>query len=155
MKTISDIRRANIRLLVEQRGGLTKLSRMLGYKNPSFLSQMLSDKPTREVTERTARSIEEALGLATDQLDQMPEDPIDRTIAALPAKVLAEPPPAQSADGATLAENAIRAVGAACEAENVQMTTSRFAELVALVYSDSLERGVRPERVTQLVRLLR
>jgi hypothetical protein len=156
MKTISEIRRANIRLLVEQRGGLTKLSRILGYKNPSFLSQMLSETgATREVTERTARKIEEALGLPADQIDQPPEDPIHRTLAALPVKAPVEPPQAQSADGATLAENAIRAVGAACEAEGVQMSTSRFAELVALVYSDAIERGVRPERVTQLVRLLR
>jgi hypothetical protein len=158
MTTISDIRRANIRLLVEQRGGLTKLSRLLGYKNPSFLSQMLSETAaTREVTERTARRIEEALGLPADHLD-VPVEPSPKADLVVktpvgPAIEIKQAP--QSADTVEMVSNVIRAVGAACEAEGVQMGAGRFAELVAIVYADSVERGVRPDHVKQLVRLLR
>lgn len=36
---LSDTRRDNMRVVVEQKGGTTKVSRLLGYKNASFLGQ--------------------------------------------------------------------------------------------------------------------
>ncbi len=139
MSKINEHRRANIRALVEERGGLTKLSKAMGYKNPSFLSQMIGPEPTREVTERTARKIEEVLGLRPNSLDQAPGGA-----------------PPQSSTTVAMVADVIRLVGTACESEGVAPTPAKFAEIVALVYSDSMERGsTRPDQVKQLVRLLR
>lgn len=54
---ISEVRRANVRALIEKYGA-SKLATRLGYRNPSFLSQQAGPNPTREVTERTARAFE-------------------------------------------------------------------------------------------------
>jgi hypothetical protein len=70
MSRVVEVRRANVRQLMGERGGLTDLSKRLGYKNPSFLSQMTGPEPTREITEKTARKIEKALALDPGSLDQ-------------------------------------------------------------------------------------
>lgn len=63
MSELTDRRRDTLRLIVEKRGGVSKVSKMLGYTNPSFMSQMIGPNPTREITEKTARKFEEKLGL--------------------------------------------------------------------------------------------
>lgn len=158
MPNLSDTRRANIRALVDERGGLTKLSKILGYKNPSFLSQMLSvGGATREVTERTARRIEDALGLPSGHLDhQAAVGPLPvSTAQAEPVPVARPTARATSEETVKLVADVIRAVGAACDEAGVNMAPGKFADLVALVYTDSVERGMRPDHVAQLVRLLR
>jgi len=68
-RDITEIRRANIRGLIAARGGLTKLTKEMGYLNPSFLSQMTGPAQSREITEKTARKIEKTLQLAPGYLD--------------------------------------------------------------------------------------
>jgi hypothetical protein len=143
MSNLTDTRRTNVRALIEQRGGLSKLSRAMGYKNPSFLSQMTGPEPTRDITEKTARKIETILHLPSGSLD---------------ADTPAAPPPAQplrSADVELIAA-VVRMVGGACEAEGAAPSTIKFAELVALAYSDSVDHGsLREDHVKQLVRLVK
>lgn len=165
MDSISDVRRANIRALVEERGGLSKLSRALGYKNPSFLSQMTSATgATREVTERSARRIEEALGLPTGYLDERHDAPtparqpqadavVSTPSGSVAVEVKSGPVPEQSVQFFT---DVVRAVGAACDEAGVNLAPAKFADLILLVVSDSAERGApRVDRVKQLVHLLR
>lgn len=148
MSKVAEIRRANVRSLIGERGGLSALSAKLGYKNPSFLSQMTGPDPTREITEKTARKIESALGLGVGSLDV----PLGQQRAAqTPAR-------GGSVDEGLVqfVADTIRTIGTACEAEGVAPAPSKFSEIVALVLSETLERGsARPERVQALVRLLK
>jgi hypothetical protein len=166
MRNVSDVRRTNIRALVDERGGLSKLSRALGYKNPSFLSQMTSVAgPTREVTERTARRIEEALGLPTGYLDQVHDVPVRAPRATAPDIVAKTPTGVLAADvkrtpvsdeSVQFFVDVVRAVGAACDEAGVNLAPGKFADLILMVVSDSAERGApREDRVKQLVHLLR
>lgn len=164
MQTISEIRRANIRALINERGGLTKLSRLLGYKNPSFLSQMISlDNPTREVTEKTARGIEEAMVLPTGYLDRAPDavapslgHEVERVKApAAPTANVPAVPTAKAVDQTQRMIDAVRVVGTAMKDAGMVLEPDRFAEIVALVYADAPEGGVRPEIVRMMLKLLR
>lgn len=146
MSKLTEVRRRNIRALIEeQRGGLSRLSKAMGYKNPSFLSQMLGPEPTREVTEKTARKVELVLGLEVGSLDRPGGPP-----AAGSAPEAAEP------GTVSLVADVIRVVGSACEEAGINPGPMKFADLVALALTDSMERGqARPEHVRQLVRLLK
>lgn len=148
---ITEIRRVNIRTLVEKRGMLSKLSKALGYKNPSFLSQMVGPNPTREVTEKFARRVEEAAGLEPGALDR----PRDGVPAQAPAPAAQTPVTAPRTD--TLVVDVIRMVGKVCEAEGVAPSPMRFADLVALAYLDSVEHGgqARESHIKAVARLLR
>lgn len=70
MQSVYDKRRENLRRLIGQWGGPTSLSKKLGHANGSFIAQIAGPNPRREISERTARSIESALGLAIGWLDQ-------------------------------------------------------------------------------------
>ena len=78
---LQDIRLKNGRLLLKQHGGTIVVSRRMGYKNASFLSQMFgarsarsdpekSKKYDRRVSEGTCRKMEEVLGLPDGYMDQ-------------------------------------------------------------------------------------
>jgi hypothetical protein len=142
MATITETRRDNLRALIEQHGGVSKLAKAMGYANPSFLSQMAGPKPSRQITEKSARKLEVALGLHPGALDgtgKVPEvKPTGNETACLVAEV-------------------IRLVGSACESENVTPSASKFADVVTLAYLDSIDHGGRPreDRVRQLARLLK
>ena len=142
---IADIRRQNLRSLIEIHGA-TKLATMLGYRAPSFLSQMAGPNPTRDITESTARSFEERLGLEKESLDVMQVDPS----AAAPAT------PASTAD-IDLVADIIRMVGKICADEQVELPNMKFADVVALAYVDTMEHSAtpRPDHIKQIVRLLK
>lgn len=148
MSKVSDIRRANIRQLIAERGGLTSLSNSMGYKNPSFLSQMTGPRPSREITEKTARRIEEKLSLAPGTLDRprAAYAPIQATPVASPEHEAA----------VAMVADVIRFVGKVCDEEGLNLGPAKFAEIVAIAFGDAAERGEpRRDRVTQLVRLLK
>lgn len=63
MVTVYDVRRTNLRRLMQQWGGPTALAAHLGHSNGSYLAQLAGPNPKREVGERTARQIEAKLGL--------------------------------------------------------------------------------------------
>lgn len=131
------LRRENLRALIGERGGLTDLSNRLGYKNPSFLSQMAGPNPTREVTEKTARKIEMLLRLPVGALD----------------KPVAYADHQPSDDTMQLVADALRLVGKVCQAEGVNLGPEKFAEIAALALEDGA--GVKPDRVRRLVGLLK
>ena len=99
---------------------MTKVSKTLGYSNPSFISQMIGPKPTREITEKSARKFEERLGLQPGELDGAKVDPTTQLVA-----------------------NTIRLVGRACAAEGVSPSPDKFADLVVLALEQGTEAHVR------------
>lgn len=52
---------------MQQWGGPTALAAHLGHSNGSYLAQLAGPNPKREVGERTARQVEERLGLPRNQ----------------------------------------------------------------------------------------
>lgn len=60
----------NLRRLVEMtEGGAVQVAAAMGYRHRSFISQMAGVNPTRRITEKTARAIEDAMGLQAGWLD--------------------------------------------------------------------------------------
>lgn len=138
MATAFDNRRENLRRLIEQWNGPAALAGKLGYANASFLVQMAGPHPNREVTEKTARKIEAALGLPPNWLDGKPD-----------AR------PAPGVDTNAVAE-IIRLVGHTAEEMGVRLANSKLADLVALVYADAqTNKTLRIEYLQQLLRLLK
>lgn len=109
---MQEIRRENLRRLSVQWGGVGKLAEKLGYANASFLVQMCGPHPIREVTERTARRVEETLELPRGWLDQpVHEDPGTPDLVSL-----------------------VRAVADALTEADMTVTPAKFADIVAVVY---------------------
>lgn len=67
-------RKQNLRLLIEQWGSVTTLSKKLGYANASYLVQLTGPSASRTVGEKAARDIEETLGLPPRWLDEEHQD---------------------------------------------------------------------------------
>lgn len=153
MKT-SDVRRENLRRLIARSGGASALAQRLGYAGPSFLAQLAGPNPTREVTERTARTFESKLGLPDRALDAVPADP-----TPAPALPRGRPPsaPAQPVNVAVIAD-VIRLVGSVLQGEQVATPgPERFADLVSLAVTDALEHGgvPREHHIRSVVRLMK
>lgn len=140
---IIEIRRKNLRDLMDKHTP-GSLASMLGYQQSSFLSQMAGPNPTRPVTEKTARAFEKILGLETGAMDVSVEE-------------LAISPPISTEKLVELLVNAIRAVGRACKAEAVNVSTDKFADIVVLTFEDSLEHDgiLREDRIKQIVGLFK
>lgn len=121
MTDLRELRRQNLKSKIQERGGVAAVSRSLGYKNPSYLSNLVTGRKT--LGERAARAIEAKLRLPALCLDQRP----------------GEAPPFAGTDRALLA-SAVRAVGAALEKRGLARHP-KFAELVALVYEQAVAAG--------------
>lgn len=65
---IAEIRKRSLKKLIADYGGGSKLAKLLGYQGPSYISQMLCGH--REITERSAASIESKLGLKSGWMDR-------------------------------------------------------------------------------------
>lgn len=131
------VRRDKLRSLIEEWGGPKPLSKKLGYKNASFLVQMAGPNPTRDVTERTARSIEQKLELPRGWMDK-DEGP------STPATV-----------DTNLVGAVIRAIGQEADDLGVKLSHSKLADVVLLVYSDAEVTGrIRLEFVKQVLKLM-
>lgn len=142
--TIADIRRTNLRTLIEQHGGVSRLSEKLGYSSPSFLVQQAGPNPSREVTEKSARRFEQKLGLEPGTLDR---NPIGTSAA-----------PASVAIDTGVISDVIRLVGTLMAREQVPVPApERFADLLALAVTDTLEHGgvPRESHIRSVVRLLK
>lgn len=82
MSDLYETRRVNLRVLVAEHGN-GEISKAAGYKTASYLSQMIGAKARREITEKTARKVEQALHLPTYWLDQERDptcDPLSNNI---------------------------------------------------------------------------
>lgn len=145
MSDMTETRRQALRQAVEKVGGVSKASKLLGYTNPSFLSQMIGPNPTREITEKTARKFEEKLQLSRGALDGTPS-------AGAPIA------PLTTGDStADLVAEVIRLVGNVCNSEGVQPPVDKFSEVVALAYIDAVRNGGAPREThaRQLARLIK
>jgi len=71
MADVYAVRRNNLLLLADQRGGRKQLGAALGYSNGSYISQLLGTPPKRPLTETTARSIEAKLKLPSGWMDMV------------------------------------------------------------------------------------
>lgn len=140
MNSTYNYRRENLRALLEQWGGPLPVARKLGYSNASFVVQMCSPNPTREITEKTARKIEIALGLPPNWLDEAP-------LAHAPAPV-----PIDSG----LVAQIVTVVAQTADDLGIRVSPEKLGDVVALVYADAeAHSGLRPEFVHQVLRLAR
>jgi hypothetical protein len=141
MRKITEVRRDNLRALVAREGGGAKVASRLGYRSASFLSQQIGPKPSREITEKTAREYEAKLGLPEGALDRQEGPP---------------QPGAQAIDTSVLVD-VIRLLGGVLEAEKVNLPAGRFADVAALAVEDAVTHGGKPREshIKSLVRLVK
>ena len=112
MKSVYDIRRANLRSIMAEWGGPTSLAKKLGHTNGSYLAQLIGPHPSREISEKVAREIETRLNLPANWLD-------------------GEHGATQPVDNALLGQ-CVRAVAAAIEGRKVSPDV--MGEMVSAVY---------------------
>lgn len=143
---LTDIRRDNLRAFVKANGGSTAVSTRLGYRNASFLSQQIGPRPTREVTEKTARAVEAAYNLPAGVMDQ-PEMGTGQAVAAPGAAITT-----------AMVSDVIRLVGSVLQAEGVEpVGPEKFANLVALALADAVEHAgqMRAGHIQAIARLMK
>lgn len=125
-------RRKNLRALIRQHEGATNLAKLLGYSSPSYLSQMVGPRPSRQVTEKVARQIEGRLRMPGGWLDKV-HDPYRTKL-----------------DESSVNETIVL-VGQLLSDAKTKTTPRQFAELVALAQ----ERGGLDETyIRRLISLL-
>lgn len=140
MNTLQAIRKANLLRVISQNGGTNAVSKLLGYKNSAFLSQMTGPNPDRKISEETCRNYETKLGLPVGALDI----PVE---SELPATVQRTKPGPRSMSPDELSE-LILLVGK--KIGDTPLPANKFANLVALSLLDR-----REEHIDQLVALLK
>lgn len=137
MRSVYDIRRENLRVLMTQWGGPTSLAKKLGHANGSYLAQLAGPNPTRDMSERTARTIEQTLKLPVSWLDQ----PQQATAHKLNDEGLAA---------------CVRAVATTLRDRNLRPDPEAYATLVQLVYDHAKLTGNIDETfITKLTGLIR
>jgi len=137
MSSIFEIRRDNLRRLMEQWGGPTSLAKKLKHANGSYIAQLAGPHPTRDVSERVAREIERVL--------QIPEGWMDKHHTGAPGK----PDTGLLIDAVALVRDVLDAEGVAAQRAQVE-------ELVNLVYERATETGeVDAGYLRRLVKLMK
>jgi hypothetical protein len=137
MPTIQEVRRANLRRVIEKNGGAASVARMLGLSGPSHLSQILSGH--RPFTEKTARKFEAKLGMPEYSFDQREGE--DIPFAGLDMHMLGE-------SARVIAEELKRA--------HMNLTSERYSRLVRVVYETSMQAGaVDRANVARLIDLMK
>jgi hypothetical protein len=132
-KDLRSLRRENLRRLIDQHGGPTSMARVLKHANASYLSQLAGPNPTREVSEKAARRIEEQMGLPFGFLDTecRPDWPIE---TATESRQVA--PEGKDVDTDRLVET-LTAVFEVCRDRRVLLAPRKLADVVAMAYSSS------------------
>jgi len=162
MPTIYEIRRDNLRTIVNQRGA-SSVAKACGYTGPRYISQMAGKNPTRPITKDNARKFEKGLGLADKWLD------VERDSFGNPVAVGKSPPPASvvptetrkqeseipltmlDMDRFTACATMVRDQAAA---KGIRMTPTQFTEIASLVYEDFSKDGeALAQYVERLVKL--
>lgn len=67
---LAQTRRSNLLRVAERYKTQRELAKVLGFSQPSYLSQLIGPRPSRPITERSARLFEARLGLALGSLDR-------------------------------------------------------------------------------------
>jgi hypothetical protein len=139
MADIKEIRRQQLRRLVNEHEGMNNLARKLGLAKGAYISQLLTNPPVREISEKTARKWEKQL--------RLPEGWLDRTS------------PSVSANGALntqLLTQVIIEVHEALQLAKIVLSPAQLADLVTMQYTDAAAVGrVDPERIQRLIGLLK
>lgn len=137
MRSVFDIRRDNLRKLMEQWGGPTSLSVKLGHSNGSYVAQLAGPHPSREVSEKVAREIERKLSLPSGWMDR----------------------PQKGKPGQPDTETLIEVVALAhdlLDGMAVKIAKDKFTEIVNLVYERTQETGQQQsEYARRLIQLLK
>lgn len=128
---LNETRLANLRALIKEWDGPTKLSQRLGYRSPAFLVQISGPNPTRTLSEKTARKIERDLALPLNWFDTNKD--------LRPSNV---------------DEGLLRNVVKAVVKELDGTTPDKLAEVILLVYEDSVRNGLQPEFVKRVASLV-
>ncbi len=161
--TTYEIRVSNLKRLIDQWGGPTSLAKKLKHSNGSFLSHLAGPRPSRDISERTARKIEKQLNLPHGWLDQRQDGEIaskngtGTESAPTPGKM----PMSGSAHNSNTAAvldidklaTCVTAVTAACESTGIQPTPEKFGDLVSLAYAASLAGDQLQQYAKRLVQL--
>lgn len=157
---VFEIRKVNLQALAEIHGA-ANLSAKLGYRQPSFLSQMIGPNPTRQLSEKNARQYEEVMGLPAGYLDR-PLFPHTETQAAaevdqgVVVTVEAMPDLVPEAASIALLKDTIQTVARLIKAENVEITVDQFAKLLVIELADAAKSGiVRESHVKQMLEMLK
>jgi hypothetical protein len=138
MDKIQTIRRERLRDVIESQGGAAIVARKLQQAGPSYLGQLLAAK--RPITEKTARKLEEGLGLPYRALDEEPG---------------AGHLPFEGIDGELMTTCAYT-VAKALDAAGISITATRVADMIIAVYEHSAAGGaVDAEYVTRMVTRLK
>jgi hypothetical protein len=137
MRTIYDIRRENLRVLMTQWGGPTSLAKKLGHANGSYLAQLAGPNPSRDISERVARDVESKLGLPPMWFDQPQADS------------------AKKLNDEALA-TCVRAVATVLRDKGLRPDPETYATLVQLAYDhQKLVGGIDEGFITKLTGLIR
>lgn len=140
-------RRENLRRLIEANGGPSAVAARLGYSNASYVVQMVGPNPTRPVTERTVRKVEEVFRLPVLSLDKpvsiefsSSERHLGRSASNMNAEQFVQ---------------IINAVVRVCDEDGANLSYRKFADILSLVVLDvdRWQGGIDDSIVKTLVRL--
>ena len=137
-KDVYEVRRENGRRAIAKAGGTGHVAELMGHASASSLSQVFGPNPSRNPSDKLVRRMEEVLDLPSLSLDR--EDAGD-----------------VAAPGAEIVAAVIHLVGHIMESEHVDLTPGRFADVVALAYTDTMDHGGTPREghIRSVVRLLK
>lgn len=122
---------------MEQWGGPTSLAKKLNHSNGSYVAQLAGPHPTRDVSEKTAREVEQKL--------QLPDGWMDRKHKG---------PPGQPDTGTLI--DIIATVRDTLDAEGVKAQRAKVEELVNLVYEHAqVEGAVDTSYLRRLIKLMK
>jgi hypothetical protein len=140
MADLNEIRKQNLRKLINDYEGMNKLASELGLSRGAYLSQLLMEKPIRTISEKTARKWERKLELDEGWFDISHQPGISATPAI----------------DANLLEKVILAMLEALENARVKLPAAQLAELLTMQCSDAFAIGhVDTDRIEKIARLLK
>lgn len=127
-----DVRRDSLKALTEREGGTSGLAKRMGWKGPSYVSQLINGH--RPISEKTARGIEKKFRLQEGWMDLPHEPSADDSI---PAKLMLE-----------LAD--------ALQQAGVDVGPGRLARAVIMLMPEASRTGrVDPAKIKEMVELLK
>lgn len=139
---LNQTRKANLRLLVKEHKGGKQLAGLLGFKDSSYLYQMIGVH--RRVTEAKAREIEKSLGLPPGWLDQETH-PSARALAGQVQQAANDP----------VMHECIAVMKTTLDKLGVRVKSDRFADLCMLFHQHSVQsQGVDRDYAKKLVSTL-
>lgn len=140
MADIKEVRRQQLRKLVNEHEGMNALARKLGLTKGAYVSQLLTDPPTRDLSEKTARKWEKIL--------RLPDGWFDRAAPSVAAN--------GSALNSELLAEVLTSVSEEMRIAKVSLPPAQLADFVAMQYADALPTGrVDRARIQKLVWFLK